>query len=173
MLNPPSQIVVAVKAFTIALPSKSLNRLGSSSLNQLLPQNAPRSALNIMVFSIHLLALPGFTSPPFFSSLYTKSSFLQKTLLHQNMNCQSGYIILFKPVLGSIAQFVQPLAQTNFFASRCVHSKSRCAASGQTSTVAGADPNMEGMSDWARYEGRDLIIGERRRRVKFIWHSTV
>ena len=159
---------LAVKLLKRALPSNSLSRRGNSARNQSLPTNAPTSALSVSTLSVHFLAFPGSTSAEC-SSLKMKSCFRQKMLRNQYMNCQSGYIMLFSPVLGSTAQFVHPLAQTNFFASRCVHSKSCAAASCRISTVAGAFPTRrDGIRERDRYEGSDFKIGSRRRRVKLI-----
>jgi hypothetical protein len=134
-----NQTQPAVKLLTNALLSNPPNRRGISARNQSLHTNTPTSALSAITLSAHFLALPGSTSAEFLS-LKMKSCFRQKILRSQYMNCQSGYIMLFSPVLGSTAQFVHPLAQTNFFASRCVHSKSCAAASCRTSTVAGGVP---------------------------------
>lgn len=141
------QTLPAFKLLAKVLTSNSLNCRGSSSRSQSFPTNTPTNAPTVNSLSTHFLVLPGSTSTPR-SSLNTKSCLRQNTLRSQYMNCQSGYIILFKPVLGSTAQLVHPLAQTSFFASRCVHSKSFAAASGRTSTVAGAEPaKREGSRD--------------------------
>ena len=163
----------AVKLLITAFPSNSLNCCGSCPRNQSFPTKTPTNAPTVNILSTHFLVHPGSICLDV-SSLNTKSCFLQKTLLHQNRNCQSGYIMLFSPVFGSTAQFVHPLAQTSFLASRCVHSKSCAAASGRTSTVAGVgSARMEGTRERDRQEGRDFRIGASRRRVKLIWHSTV
>lgn len=77
------------------------------------------------------------------------------------------------PVLGSIAQLTHPEAQTNFFASRCVHCESATAASGFTSIVAGNGAKSCGRIELDRYDGSDFMMGSSRRSVKLIWHSTV
>lgn len=132
--------------------SKPLSLLGSSSRIQSPPRSAPpaKSPVANTRASFPLTGLP--TSFPVLSSLYSKSLFFQKILLSQYQYCQSGYIILFIPVFGSMAQLTHPELHTSFFASRCVHSESRTAASYLTSTVLGDGRRKGGVSEGSSRE---------------------